>query len=144
MMMALPELNIDLLIMTMLVIWITMHMNSQGFDEPPAPYLTPPLPNNSLPHAHFAQGPHKPNTPLLHPLRQYTCSIPRLRLLAKVRRFRAFAILPSNGSFGSYVSLKTTRRLQAPVPFCPPKQHCTEHHLTSPHASQARRNARSD
>ena len=39
MMMALPELNIDLLMMTMLVIWITMHLNSQGFDEPPAPYL---------------------------------------------------------------------------------------------------------
>ena len=129
MMMALPELNIDLLMMTMLVIWITMHMNSQGFDEPPAPYLTPPLPNNSLPHAHFAQGPHKPNTPLLHPLRQYTCSIPRLRLLAKVRRFRAFAILPSNGSFGSYVSLKTTRRLQAPVPFSP--QNSTAQNTTS-------------
>ena len=129
MMMALPELNIDLLMMTMLVIRITMHMNSQGFDEPPAPYLTPPLPNNSLPHAHFAQGPHKPNTPLLHPLRQYTCSIPRLRLLAKVRRFRAFAILPSNGSFGSYVSLKTTRRLQAPVPFSP--QNNTAQNTTS-------------
>ena len=38
-MMALPDLNIDLLMMTMLVIWITMHLNSQGFDEPPAPYL---------------------------------------------------------------------------------------------------------
>ena len=104
MMMALPELNIDLLMMTMLVIWITMHMNSQGFDEPPAPYLTPPLPNNSLPHAHVAQRPHKPNTPLLHPLRQYARSIPRIQLLAKIRRYRAFAILPSNASFGSCVA----------------------------------------
>ena len=36
MMIALPELNIALLMMTMLVMWIAMHMNSQGFDEPPA------------------------------------------------------------------------------------------------------------
>ena len=95
---------------------------SKGFDEPPAHYLTPTFPNNSLPHTPFAQGPQEPNRRLLHSLRGYTSSISWLRLVASVGRFGWFAWLAWNGSFGWLVPLKTPRRLQARLPFSPKKR----------------------
>ena len=96
-----------------------MHMNSPTCGEPRGPYLTHPLPNNSLPQAHFAPASHIPNTPLLRPRRPFACSFPRILLHANIRRCRPFDMLPSYASFRSCVSLLTSRRLQAPVPLCP-------------------------
>ena len=38
-MMAPPNLNVDLLMINMLMIWITLHLDSRGFNEPSAPCL---------------------------------------------------------------------------------------------------------
>ena len=96
-----------------------MHMNSPTCGEPRAPYFTHSLPNNSLPQGDLALASHIPNLPLLHPLRPFACSFPRVLLHAKIRRCRPFDMLPSYASFRSCVSLLTSRRLQAPVPLCP-------------------------